>query len=128
MGLAIDLLMPCHWRFVENLRIVLEAIGGKLNPDQPFTACARNIALTPIRARMEVVSNSLKVFCGGAESGQEVDRDVLAVLGEPTEVRKWLAASLDKTIRLQLSPPAELRAMSALAGPEWVKPHKSPHL
>jgi hypothetical protein len=43
------------------------------------------------------------------------------LLGEPTEAKKWLAASLDKTMRLQLSPPAELRAISALAGPEWIK-------
>ena len=42
-----------------------------------------------------------------------------------TEVKKWLAASLDKTIRLQLSPPAELRAMSALAGPEWINQQNS---
>jgi hypothetical protein len=121
LGLAIDMLMPCHWRFVENLRIVLDAIGGKLNPQQPFAACARNIALAPIRARMEVVSNTLKVFCGEAEAGQEVDRGVLAALGEPTEVKEWLAASLRKTIRLQLNPPAKLRAMSALAGPDWIR-------
>ena len=121
LGLAIDLLMPCHWRFVTNLQIVLEAIGGKLNLDKPFAACGRNIALVPIRGRMAIVSNTLKVFCGDPELSQEVDRDLLALLGEPTEVKRWLAASLDKTIRLQLSPPAELRAMSALAGPDWIK-------
>jgi hypothetical protein len=69
---------------------------------------------------MEIVSNTLKVFCGDPESDQEVDRDLLALLGKPTEVKKWLAASLDKTMRLQLSPPAEVRAMSAMAGPEWI--------
>ncbi len=120
LGLAIDMLMPCHWRFVTNLQIVLEAIGGKLNLDKPFAACGRNITLVPIRRRMEIVSNTLKVFCGDRELNQEVDRDLLALLGEPTEVKRWLAASLDKTIRLQLSPPAELRAMSALAGPDWI--------
>jgi hypothetical protein len=56
-------------------------------------------------------------------SDHEVDRDFLVLLGTPTEVTKWLAASLDKTIRLQLSPPACLRTMSALAGPEWIKEH-----
>ena len=121
LGLAIDMLWPCHWRFVENLRIVLGAIGGRLNPDKPFAACGRNITLLPIRRRMEIVSNTLKAFCGDPESNQEVDKDLLALLGKPTEVKKWLAASLDKTIRLQLSPPAELRAMSALAGPDWIK-------
>jgi hypothetical protein len=74
---------------------------------------------------MEIVSNTLRVFCGDPESDQEVDRDLLVLLGKPTEVKKWLAASLDKTIRLQLSPPAELRAMSALTGPEWIKQQSS---
>jgi hypothetical protein len=104
----------------EKIRIVLDAIGGKLNSEKPFAACGRNISLLPIRRRMEVVSKTLRVFCG-PESDQEADRDLLGLLGKPTEVKKWLAASLDKTIRLQLSPPAELRAMSALAGPEWIK-------
>jgi hypothetical protein len=121
LALAIDMLWPCHWRFVENLRIVLDAIGGKLNSEKPFAACGRNIALLPIRRRMEIVSNTLRGFCGEPVSDQEVARDSLVLLGNPTEVKKWLAASLDKTIRLQLSPPAELRAMSALAGPEWIK-------
>ena len=70
---------------------------------------------------MEKVSDTLRVFCGDPESDQEVDKDLLALFGKPTEVKKWLAASLDKTIRLQLSPPVEIRAMSALAGPEWIK-------
>ncbi len=121
LALAIDMLWPCHWTFVENLRIVLDAIGGKLNSEKPFSACGRNIALLPIRRRMEIVSNTLRIFCGEPVSDQEMDRDLLVLLGNPTEVTKWLAASLDKTIRLQLSPPAELRAMSALAGPEWIK-------
>jgi len=120
LALAIDMLWPCHWRFAENLGIVLNAIGGKLNSEKPFAACGRNITLLPIRRRMEMVSNTLRVFCGDPESDQEVDRDLLVLLGKPTKVKKWLAASLDKTIRLQLSPPAELRAMSALAGPDWI--------
>ena len=70
---------------------------------------------------MEIVSNTLKIFCDAPKSDQEIDRNVLATLGEPTEEKKWLAASLDKTIRLQLNPPAETRAMSALAGPDWIK-------
>jgi len=120
LGLAIDMLMPCHWRFAENLRIVLEAIGGRLKPEKPFAACGRNITLVPIRRRMEIISNTLRVFCGDPELNRELDRGLLALLGEPTEVKRWLAGSLDKTIRLQLSPPAELRALSALAGPDWI--------
>ncbi len=120
LALAIDLLMPCHWDFVENLRIVLDAIGGRLNPEKPFAACGRNITLVPIRHLMEIVSNTLKVFCGDSELSQEMDKDLLALLGERTEVKRWLATSLDKTIRLQLNPPADLRALSALAGPDWI--------
>lgn len=121
LGLAIDMLMPCHWRFVENLRIVLEAIGGRLNPEKPFAACGRNISLVPIRRRMETVSNTLRVFCGASKSSQEIDRDLSALLGKPSKVKKWLAASLEKTMRLQLDPPVELRAISALAGPDWIR-------
>jgi hypothetical protein len=106
---------------VENLQIVLEAIGGRLKPDKPFAACGRNIKLLPVHHRMEIVSNTLKVFRGAPESNREIDKDLLALLGKPAEVKKWLAASLNKTIRLQLNPPAELRAMSALAGPDWIK-------
>jgi len=121
LGLAIDMLMPCHWRFVENLRTVLEAIGGRLKAEEPFAACGRNITLLPIRRRMEIVSNTLNAFYSDAQSSQEVDRDLLALLGKPTEAKKWLAASLGKTIRLQLEPPAELRTISALAGPDWIR-------
>ncbi|MCP4664438.1 MAG: hypothetical protein GY856_54335 [bacterium] len=121
LGLAIDMLWPCHWRFVKNLQVILESIGGRLNQDKPFAACGRNINLLPIRGRMGIVSNTLRVFCGAPESSREMDGDLLGLLGKPTEVKKWLAASLEKTIRLQLSPPAELRAMSALAGPDWIK-------
>jgi hypothetical protein len=121
LGLAIDMLWPCHLRFVENLQIVLQAIGGSLNPERSFAACGRNIVLLPIRRRMETVSNTLKVFLGAPKSKTEIERDLLALLGKPTEVKKWLAASLDKTIRLQLNPPAELRAISTLAGPKWIR-------
>ncbi|WP_430933788.1 hypothetical protein [Saccharicrinis sp. 156] len=64
LGLAIYLLWTCHWKFVENLQIILEVIGGNLKPQRPFAACAWNISLSPLRPRMEVVCNSLKIFCG----------------------------------------------------------------
>jgi len=121
LGLAIDMLWPCHWRFVENLQVVLEAIGGRLNPEKPFAACGRNIGLLPIRDRMGVVSRTLTTFLGRTEAGVEVDPGILALLGQPTAAKNWLAASLDKTIRLQLDPPANLRAMSALDGPDWIR-------
>lgn len=121
LSIAIDMLWPCHWNFIENLQIVLAAIGGNLNPGKAFAACGRNITPLPIQSRMEIVSNTLKVFCGDSESIQEIDSYLLAILGKPTEVKKWLAASLNKTIRLQLNPSTELREMSALAGPDWIR-------
>lgn len=125
LGLAIDMLWPCNWRFVENLQIVLGAIGGQLNPEESFAACGRNMSLLPIRRRMEIISNTLRVFCGNSELNlklnHELKPDLLDSLGGPTEVKRWLASSLDKTIRLQLNPQAELRALSALAGPDWIK-------
>jgi hypothetical protein len=121
LGLAIDMLWPCHWNFVQNLQIVLEAIGGKLRPPTPYAACGRNVTLVPLGGRMQVGSNTLRVFCGHSGSAGEVDAQLMTQLGQPTDVKRWLAASLDKTIRLQLNPPADLRAMSALAGPAWIK-------
>jgi hypothetical protein len=121
LGLAIDLLMPCHWRFVENLRIVLEAIGGKLNAEQPFAACGRNIRLVPLRDRMQVVCSTLNAFCEAGEPSETAQGDLLEMLGSSTPERRWLAASLDKTIRLQLDPPTELREICTLAGPDWIR-------
>jgi hypothetical protein len=121
LGLAIDMLMPCHWRFVENLRIVLEAIGGRLNAEQPFAACGRNIGLVPLRDRMKVVCSALNTFCEAREPTETAQRDLLEMLGRSTPENRWLAASLDKTIRLQLDPPTDLRAVSALAGPDWIR-------
>lgn len=119
LALAIDMLWPCHWRFVENLRIVLEAIGGRLEPHAPFGACARNIGLLPVRRTLEAVADALRAFRGASPTDRGVDRGLMARLGGRTKTREWLAASLEKTIRLQLDPPDDVRAMSALTGPEW---------
>lgn len=121
LGLAIDMLMPCHWQFVTNLQTVLGAIGGRLCPAKPFAACGRNIDLLPIRERMTLVFSTLRVFCGEQPPELEVDPEVIERLGDPTDTKIWLAASLDKTIRLQLNPPAEMRKLSALEGPAWIK-------
>ncbi len=120
LGLAIDMLWPCHWRFMENLRIVLEAIGGNLEPGTPFAACGRNIGLSPLRPRMKVVISTLRAFTGAAEATGVVDEELLSLLGEPTDAKKWLAHSLEKTIRLQMDPPPDLRAIAALTGPDWI--------
>jgi hypothetical protein len=121
LALAIDLLWPCHWRFVENLRIVLNAVGGNLHPVVPFAACGRNITLVPNRERMETICRTLRAFCATAPANSKADRSILNQLGEPTDTKKWLARSLDKTIRLQLNPSDKMRALSTLEGPAWIK-------
>lgn len=121
LGLAIDMLWPCHWRFPDNLQLVLQAIGGALRPAEPFAACGRNIGLLPVRDRLAKASQTLRAFCGFAKTDESADAQLLALLGEPTRTKQWLAASLDKTIRLQMDPPARLRAMSALSGPDWIR-------
>ena len=102
LGLALDMLWPCHWRFEENLQIVLDAIDGELRPKEPFTACGRNIEMTPLRERVEQTCARLQK------------------VGEPGSAQRWLAASLDKTLQLQLSPPEDARAISALRTPSWL--------
>jgi hypothetical protein len=102
LAVAIDMLQPCHWDWVGNLRTVLGVIGGESCPARPFAFCARNIKLSPIRERMRTVSRTLRVFSLGRPLDDAVDADLLASLGEPSRPRQWLASSLDKTIRLQL--------------------------
>ncbi|MBN1269954.1 MAG: methyltransferase domain-containing protein [Kiritimatiellae bacterium] len=98
---AIDELDPWHWNFAANILIVLEALAGNLRPDKPYAAGTRNIRLSPIRKRMQVVSTTLQAFLTGVEKGGE-DRAILKALGESTPARNWLVASLDKTLRAQL--------------------------
>jgi hypothetical protein len=121
LALAIDLLWPCHWRFVENLRIVLNAIGGDLYPSKPFAACGRNITLVPNRERLETIARTLRAFCGVAPTEAETDRQLLSTLGDVTDAKWWLAMSLAKTITLQLNPSADMQAASALDGPAWIR-------
>jgi hypothetical protein len=121
LGVAIDMLWPCHWRFVDNLKVVLGAIGGNLYPEEPLAACGRNIGLLPIRGRMEAVCSTLNTFCGAPQPAKGADSHVLELLGARTPQKRWLAASLEKTIRLQLDPPTDVRAASALAGPDWIR-------
>lgn len=102
LAVAIDMLWPCHWNFIQNLEIILSAIGGNLKPDTPFAFCARNIKLSPIRNRMKTVSHTLRVFCKNLQPDNKVDANLLSSLGKSSKTKKWLAASFDKTIRLQL--------------------------
>ena len=102
LATAIDLLMACNWNFVRNLEIVLSAIGGNLEPSSQLALCARNVRLAPVCDRMVEVAKTLQGFSTGSESDEGADEEILISLGPPTDAKKWLAASLDKTIRLQL--------------------------
>ena len=102
LAMAIDLFMPCHWNFVGNLEILLKAVDGHLHPTRPYTCCSRNVKLSPLCGRVRMISDTLGVFWNGREGDQAIDPDLLQSLGKPTPVKLWLAASLDKTIRLHL--------------------------
>jgi hypothetical protein len=108
LAYAIDLLMPCAWDFVGNLVTILQAIGGDLHPTRPLALCARNIRLSPLYDRLGTISNTLHVFWKSKAAAGSVDSHVLASLGAPTPVKRWLAASFDKTIRLHLTEPFPL--------------------
>jgi len=102
LAMATDLLMPCHWDFVGSVATVLRAIGGDLHPARPYACCSRNIKLSPLYDRLKTISNTLGAFWKPEEKAENIDSDILASLGAATPVKSWLAASLDKTIRLHL--------------------------
>ena len=99
---AIDLFTGCNWDYLETLRTILAAIGGRLHVERPIALHDRNVKLRPTRKRMEIVSNTLRAFCEGKAPEACVNPDVLEALKSVTPVKRWLAASLDKTLRLQL--------------------------
>ncbi len=100
--MAIDMLEPCNWDFASSVVTILKAIGGDLRPERPYACHQRNIELSPLRDRLRIISNTLRAFWKAEEKVEEIDKDVLTSLGQLTPVKRWLAASLDKTIRLQL--------------------------
>jgi len=107
LAMAIDLLMPCHWDFAGALVVLLKAIGGELSPRRPYTCCARNLRLSPLYDRLGIISNTFGVFWKDEKPGKNIESDILACLGQATAVKRWLAASMDKTLRLQLQAPAD---------------------
>ncbi len=105
LAYAIDLLMPCHWDFIGSLVIVLKAIGGDLHPGTPYTCCARNLRLSPLCRRLREISHTLQVHGKSTSAEKNCDASLLATLGKPTPQKRWLVASLEKTIRTQLETP-----------------------
>jgi hypothetical protein len=107
LAMAIDLLMPCHWDFAGAILILLKAIGGELSAQRPYACCARNLRLSPLYDRLEIISNTFRLFWKDNEPGENINRDLFASLGQATPVKRWLAASMDKTMRLQLQAPSD---------------------
>lgn len=107
LAMAIDLLMPCHWDFAGALVTILKAIGGELSPRRPYACCARNLRLSPLYDRLAIISNTFGTFWKDEKPGESIDPGILASLGRATDVKRWLAASMDKTMRLQLQAPSD---------------------
>jgi hypothetical protein len=107
LAMAIDMLMPCNWDFVGAVATLLKAIGGELSPERPYVCHQRNLRLSPLCGRLEIISNTLRLFWKGGEPGENIDQAIFASLGEATAVKRWLAASMDKTVRLQLEAPCD---------------------
>lgn len=107
LAMAIDMLMPCNWDFVGAVLTIFKAIGGELHPQRPYVCHQRNLMLSPLCGRLEIISNTLGAFWKGDEPHENIDRALFASLGETKAVKRWLAASMDKTIRLQLEAPCD---------------------
>ena len=84
LAVAIDVMFPCNWNFVNNLSIVLAAIGGELHSDHPLAVCARNIRQAPIRQRMQTVCKTLQSWLQNQKSENDADVSLLALLGDIT--------------------------------------------
>jgi hypothetical protein len=119
LAIAIDRLQPCNWNFVDNVVVLLKAIGSDLHPDESFACCERNILSTPLREKLDIISNTLRAFWKNEETDKRIDDDILALLGAGTPVKCWLAASLDKTISSQLDPDNVKRMYEWVV--KWVK-------
>ncbi len=107
LAMAIDMLEPCNWDFAGSVVTILRAIGGDLHPARPYACHQRNIELSPLRDRLKTISNTLRAFWKAEDKTADIDEDVLASLGQLTPVKRWLAASLDKTVRLHLEAPSD---------------------
>ena len=94
---AIDWLTGCNWDFPNTVRAVLAAIGGQLESSRPLALHARNVHLCPAREPMQDTCASLRDWLDGAGEESGLGEQ----LGAPTPVKRWLAASLEKTLRLQ---------------------------
>ena len=82
-------------------------VDGELSPERPYACCARNLKLNPFYDRLGMISNTFGVFWKSEKPAENIDRAILASLGWVTDVKHWLTASMDKTMRLQLYAPSD---------------------
>jgi hypothetical protein len=54
-----------------------------------------------------MISNTFGVFWKTEKPTENIDRAILASLGRATDIKRWLTASMDKTMRLQLETPPD---------------------
>jgi hypothetical protein len=52
-----------------------------------------------------MISNTLGIFWKDEKPAENIGRAILTSLGQATAITRWLAASMDKTMRLQLYAP-----------------------
>ena len=83
-------------------------VDGELSPEHPYACCARNLRLSPLYDRLGIISNTLGVFWKDEKPAENIDRAIPTCLGQATAVKRWLAASMDKTMRLQLYAPSDV--------------------
>jgi len=101
LAAAIDNTVPCNWNFEANLRLVLSTIGGQGDTSDIWAAHACNLQFNPVREEMKPLVEALDDYAADARRFGP-DHPLIAPLGEPAPLKKWLAASLAKTIRVQL--------------------------
>lgn len=100
---AIDLLEPCNWNYKVNLRIILSTIAGDTSVKSTYTQCRRDLHLCPIFSFGQELCAQLRAYTNGQYLSNVEKEEHLARFGSATQIRVWLAASLEKTLRCQLA-------------------------
>ena len=82
-------------------------VGGELSPERPYACCARNLKLNPFYDRLGMISNTFGVFWKSEKPAENIGRAIITSLGQAAAITHWLAASMDKTVRLHLQAPPD---------------------
>jgi hypothetical protein len=108
LALVVGYLNPCNRFYFEFLFALFEYLNA---PDEdrilPSPFCG-NISPARHVRYFEVVNALRRYLAAPPESSLPADERVLAQLGDSSAVKRWLAASLDVTLRAQMPPPPRL--------------------